>query len=60
MTATLDAWDAQLARTGAPLLAGRMRLVAALRPHVEAALRGRLRRAVRGGASPECPTAAQR
>ena len=37
MTATLDAWDAQLARTGAPLLAGRMRLVAALRPHVEAA-----------------------
>ncbi len=37
MTATLDAWDAQLARTGAPLLAGRMRLVAALRPHVAAA-----------------------
>ena len=37
ITATLDAWDAQLARTGAPLLAGRMRLVAALRPHVEAA-----------------------
>jgi DNA replication and repair protein RecF len=37
MTATLDAWDAQLARTAAPLLAGRMRLVAALRPHVEAA-----------------------
>jgi DNA replication and repair protein RecF len=37
VTATLDAWDAQLARTGAPLLAGRMRLVAALRPHVEAA-----------------------
>jgi DNA replication and repair protein RecF len=37
MTATLDAWDAQLARTGAPLVAGRMRLVAALRPHVEAA-----------------------
>jgi DNA replication and repair protein RecF len=35
--ATLDAWDAQLARAGAPLLAGRMRLVAALRPHVEAA-----------------------
>jgi len=34
MTATLDAWDAQLARAGAPLLAGRMRLVAALRPHV--------------------------
>jgi DNA replication and repair protein RecF len=37
MTATLDVWDAQLARTGAPLLVGRMRLVAALRPHVEAA-----------------------
>ena len=37
MTATLDTWDAQLARTGAPLLSGRMRLVAALRPHVEAA-----------------------
>ena len=35
--ATLDTWDAQLARTGAPLLAGRIRLVAALRPHVEAA-----------------------
>jgi len=35
--ATLDSWDAQLARAGAPLLAGRMRLVAALRPHVEAA-----------------------
>jgi DNA replication and repair protein RecF len=34
MTATLDAWDAQLARTGAPLLAGRLRLVEALRPHV--------------------------
>jgi len=37
MTATLDAWDAQLARAGAPLLAGRMRLVAALRPHLTAA-----------------------
>jgi len=37
VTATLDTWDAQLARAGAPLLAGRMRLVAALRPHVEAA-----------------------
>jgi len=37
VTATLDAWDAQLARAGAPLLAGRMRLLAALRPHVEAA-----------------------
>jgi DNA replication and repair protein RecF len=37
MTSTLDAWDAQLARAGAPLLAGRMRLAAALRPHVTAA-----------------------
>ena len=37
MTATLDAWDAQLARAGAPLLAGRLPLVAALRPHVTAA-----------------------
>jgi DNA replication and repair protein RecF len=37
MTATLDAWDAQLAQAGAPLLAGRMRLVGALRPHVTAA-----------------------
>jgi len=37
MTATLDAWDAQLAKTGAPLLAGRLRLTDALRPHVVAA-----------------------
>jgi DNA replication and repair protein RecF len=37
MMATLDAWDGQLARAGAPLLAGRMRLVAELRPHVSAA-----------------------
>ena len=37
VTATLDAWDAQLARAGAPLLNGRMRLVSALRPHVAAA-----------------------
>ncbi len=37
MTATLDTWDVQLARTGGPLLAGRIRLVTALRPHVEAA-----------------------
>jgi DNA replication and repair protein RecF len=37
MTATLDTWDGQLARTGAALLAGRMHLVAALRPHVAAA-----------------------
>ena len=36
MTSTLDAWDAQLARAGAPLLA-RLRLVAVLRPHVTAA-----------------------
>ena len=37
VTATLDTWDAQLARAGAPLLAGRMRLVTALRPHVSTA-----------------------
>jgi DNA replication and repair protein RecF len=37
VTATLDAWDAQLARTGAPLVAGRIRLAGALRPHVAAA-----------------------
>jgi DNA replication and repair protein RecF len=37
MTATLDAWDGQLARAGAPLLAGRIRLAAALAPHVAAA-----------------------
>jgi DNA replication and repair protein RecF len=37
MTATLDTWDAQLARAGAPLLAGRMRLVEALRPHISSA-----------------------
>jgi len=48
MTATLDTWDAQLARTGAPLLAGRMRLVAALRPHVESAYE-----AISGGAAGE-------
>jgi DNA replication and repair protein RecF len=47
VTATLDAWDAQLARTGAPLLGGRMRLVAALRPRVAAAYD-----AVSGGAVP--------
>jgi DNA replication and repair protein RecF len=37
MSATLDAWDAQLARTGAELLVGRTALVDALRPHVESA-----------------------
>ena len=46
MAATLDAWDAQLARAAAPLLAGRMRLVAALRPHLTAAYH-----AVSGGSS---------
>ncbi len=48
VTATLDAWDGQLARAGAPLLNGRMRLVAALRPHVAAAYE-----AVSGGPSGE-------
>jgi DNA replication and repair protein RecF len=46
MTATLDAWDGQLARAGAPLLAGRLRLADALRPHVAAAYE-----AVSGGQS---------
>jgi DNA replication and repair protein RecF len=55
MTATLDAWDAQLARTGAPLLAGRMRLVAALRPHVAAAYQ-----AVSGVPSGEAPVMSYR
>ncbi len=32
--ATLDVWDAQLARAGAELLAGRLELVADLAPHV--------------------------
>jgi DNA replication and repair protein RecF len=35
--ATLDTWDDQLARAGAKLLTGRLALVRALRPHVEAA-----------------------
>jgi DNA replication and repair protein RecF len=46
MVATLDTWDGQLARAAAPLLAGRIRLVAALRPHVAAAYE-----AVSGGAA---------
>ncbi len=37
MAATLDAWDDQLARTGAELLAARLTLVRSLRPHVAAA-----------------------
>jgi DNA replication and repair protein RecF len=37
MAATLDAWDDQLARAGAELLAARLSLVLALRPHVAAA-----------------------
>ena len=36
MDATLDAWDDQLARAGTQLLTGRLALVRALRPHVEA------------------------
>ena len=35
VTATLDVWDAQLARTGAELLVAREHLVNSLRPHVE-------------------------
>ena len=37
VTATLDVWDAHLARTGAELLVAREHLVDALRPHVERA-----------------------
>jgi DNA replication and repair protein RecF len=37
MGATLDAWDEQLARAGAELLAARLTLVRSLRPHVAAA-----------------------
>jgi DNA replication and repair protein RecF len=55
MTTTLDAWDASLARTGAPLLAGRLRLVATLRPHVTAAYE-----AVSGGPSGEVSTLSYR
>jgi DNA replication and repair protein RecF len=36
---TLDVWDAHLARSGAELLAARLRLVEALRPHVAGAYR---------------------
>jgi DNA replication and repair protein RecF len=35
VTATLDVWDAHLARAGAELLVAREHLVASLRPHVE-------------------------
>jgi len=35
VTATLDVWDAHMARTGADLLVAREHLVTALRPHVE-------------------------
>jgi DNA replication and repair protein RecF len=35
MAATLDVWDAHLAKAGAELLAARERLVTSLRPHVE-------------------------
>ena len=35
VTATLDVWDAHLARTGAELLVAREHLVSALRPYVE-------------------------
>ena len=37
VTATLDVWDAHLARTGAELLVAREHLVTALRPQVESA-----------------------
>jgi DNA replication and repair protein RecF len=54
MTSTLDTWDAQLAKAGAPLLAGRLKLTEALRPHVVAAYE-----AVSGGAK-EAPTMSYR
>jgi DNA replication and repair protein RecF len=54
MAATLDAWDAQLAKAGAPLLAGRLKLTEALRPHVVAAYE-----AVSGGAK-QAPTMSYR
>jgi DNA replication and repair protein RecF len=37
VTATLDVWDAHLARVGAELVVAREHLVAAIRPHVERA-----------------------
>jgi DNA replication and repair protein RecF len=37
VAATLDVWDAHLAKTGAELLVAREHLVGALRPHVESA-----------------------
>ena len=37
VTATLDVWDAHLAKAGAELLVAREHLVTALRPHVESA-----------------------
>jgi DNA replication and repair protein RecF len=54
MAATLDTWDAQLAKAGAPLLAGRLKLTEALRPHVVAAYE-----AVSGGVK-EPPTVSYR
>jgi DNA replication and repair protein RecF len=53
-TATLEAWDAQLARAGAQLLAGRIRLVAALRPHVAAAYQAILGRPGAPGEAAMC------
>jgi DNA replication and repair protein RecF len=55
MTATLEAWDSQLARVGAPLLDARMRLVTALRPNVAAAYQ-----AVSGGPSGGAPVLSYR
>ena len=55
MAATLDAWDGQLARAGAPLLSGRLRLVTALRPLVATAYD-----AVSGGPRGTGPTMAYR
>jgi DNA replication and repair protein RecF len=64
MTATLDAWDAQLAKAAAPLLAGRLKLTEALRPHVVAAYQAVSGQAVSGGTvsggTKEAPTMAYR
>jgi DNA replication and repair protein RecF len=54
VTATLEAWDAQLARAGAQLLAGRIRLVAALRPQVAAAYQAILGRPGAPGEAAMC------
>jgi DNA replication and repair protein RecF len=55
VTATLDVWDAHLARVGAELVVAREHLVNAVRPHVEHAYT-----AVAGGGSSQPEAAAER